>query len=371
MIMHGLLYLAILNRENGQILFDFKNLTISKSYKKIDFLKAIKDQGIEFVDEGKERNVFNLQLKLGENQKPFIFYFVQSYQSIIFTVTKSLNNTLNSLVEKIIDEFDLVFNLKDNISFNAENFRMEIISILSKNISSLLLPIFLIPEIERIDVLSDTQNLIINQSKSYKHIDGILSIEDIIDETGLEQFIIQDGLFRLWLYHLVSFRYKNENWNIYLRTAKTPLYLDEGSEEYLKLVNLFNSNKIIKILNLLETEKSYQQLYHEMEITNIKLNKYLTVLLNNQIIRKKKEFIDVGKISDDLIPLLTLQGFSKEDFNILKELESISDNNKGLEEIALEINIDPERIKSLVDKFKKQHLNALTSMKNSKHKTEE
>jgi len=46
-----------------------------------------------------------------------------------------------------------------------------------------------------------------------------------------------------------------------------------------------------------------------------------------------------------------MQGFTNEDFSIMQKLEDHLNGERSLEDIALEINISPQKIKILLDKY--------------------
>ncbi|MHA1476316.1 MAG: hypothetical protein ACTSQ5_14155, partial [Promethearchaeota archaeon] len=58
----------------------------------------------------------------------------------------------------------------------------------------------------------------------------------------------------------------------------------------------------------------------------------------------------INHISEDLIPLLTLQGFTKKDFELLEFLEENFRDEKDLGEVALKIQIDPKKIREIFKK---------------------
>ena len=87
------------------------------------------------------------------------------------------------------------------------------------------------------------------------------------------------------------------------------------------------------------------------EITRTKLNKYLSELEQRSIIQRDEYKPVLEFIHEDLIPLLSLQGFETADFKLLTKLAQILDGSVSIRSAALNLHVDPAVIKKLLDKY--------------------
>ena len=112
-------------------------------------------------------------------------------------------------------------------------------------------------------------------------------------------------------------------------------------------------------MNIIGEESTYENIQKQINLTKTKLNIFLTELINQQVIRRLPLIPKLEMFSEDLIPLLAMQGLNKNDFELLGKLEKIINGKNNLMEISLKLEISPDRIKSLLDKYS----NAIRIMK--------
>ena len=367
--MHGFFYIALFNSENGKCLIDFKDLTFTKTIYDFDYNKILSDQGISYDDLNNSEEIMNLKIELEDLGHSFIYTFVKVEKYYLMVVTDSVYSNLIPLLEKAIIEFD------QEIDFNEENqeenqFESEtkgdkITSIaienFSRNFSEYLFPDFLIPERKNefekqgeepeskqaLNEFLKSKNI---NEKIFQKIDGIWSIEEFSEEMNIDLNKIHEEFFNMWVNNLIYFRFKYYNWDTLEQTEKAKTYLEDGTPENLSLINKYNSAKIIKILQIIDSGITFKKLHDQGTITKIRFERYITELVYRKIIQKRKVIPTIHHISEDLIPLLTLQGFNKEDFELLEFLEENFREEKDLSEVALKIQIDPKKIRDLINK---------------------
>ncbi|MHA1672116.1 MAG: hypothetical protein ACTSYI_00685 [Promethearchaeota archaeon] len=238
---------------------------------------------------------------------------------------------------------------------------------LAKSISEYLLPNFLIPE-KRIEISessvethSGTLSFIRNWAKEkfeldfdkqiWQKVDGTWTIQEFADIHAIEIKHLREILFFLWKSEIIILRLPFQKWDIFRATIKAPLFLDEGSAENLMLIGKYNSSKIIQLLAFIGEGSSYLNLTSNFDMTKTKLSHYLSELLQRQIILRKEYKPVMVHIPEDLIPLLSMQGFTKSDFAILNQLARLLDGSRSLQSTALDLKIDPNHLKILLDKY--------------------
>ena len=88
-----------------------------------------------------------------------------------------------------------------------------------------------------------------------------------------------------------------------------------------------------------------------MVITDLKFMKYIYDLIDMELIEVIPVFPLIKNISEDMIPLLIIQGLSLEDLLLIEKLESLMDGTATILDAAYNVKISPEKIKSIVDKL--------------------
>ncbi len=364
--MHGFFYIALFNSENGKCLIDFKDLTFSKTVYDFDYNKILSDQGISYEDLNNSEEIINFKIGLEDLGHSFVYTFVKVGKFYLMVVTDSVYSKLIPLLEKSIVEFDQEIDFKEETQeeeqLEPESLGVMIASIaienFSRNFSEYLFPDFLIPE-KKIDFSNQMQDEDFIEFLDKKDIDryifdkidGTWSIEEFSEELKVDLEHIHKEFFNMWANNLVYFRFKYYNWDIFEQTESAKAYLEDGTPENLLLINKYNSAKIIKILQIIDSGISFKKLHETAAITKIKLERYITELVYRKLIQKRKIIPIIHHISEDLIPLLTLQGFNKKDFELLEYLEENFREEKDLGEVALKIQIDPKKIRALIKKI--------------------
>ncbi len=364
--MHGFFYIALFNSENGKCLIDFKDLTFTKTIYNFDFNKILSDQGISYEDLNNSEEIINFKIELEDLGQSFVYTFVKVEKFYLMVVTDSFYSKLIPLLEKSIIELDQEIDMKEEIPEEelpvGESLGVKIASIaienFSRNFSEYLFPDFLIPEKKNdFDKQMQDQDLIeFLESKDidryiFDKIDGTWSIEEFSEELKIDLNQIHEEFFNMWAKNLIYFRFKYYDWDIFEQTQIVNNYLEGGTPENLSLINKYNSAKIIKILQIIDTGISFKKMQDQATITKIKLERYITELIYRKIIQKRKVFPTIHHISEDLIPLLSLQGFNKKDFELLENIEESFREEKDLDEVALKIQIDPKKIKEIITKI--------------------
>ncbi len=367
--LHGFFYIALFNSENGKCLIDFKDLTFSKTVYDFDYNKILSDQGISYDDMDDNEEVLNFKIELEDLGHSFVFTFVKVEKYYLMVVTDSVYSKLIPLLEKSIIEFAQEIDFKEEPHegnlIEDEDLGDKIISIaienFSRNFSEYLFPDFLIPERkndfikqgEEQESKQDLNEFLKSKGISeniFEKIDGTWSIEEFSEEMNIDLNEIHEEFFNMWVNNLIYFRFRYHDWDIFEQTENAKIYLEDGTTENLLLINKYNSAKIIKILQIIDSGTSFKKLNDQDSITKIKLERYITELVYRKIIQKRKVLPTIKHISEDLIPLLTLQGFNKKDFKLLEELEENFRDEKDLCEVALKIQIDPKKIRDIFKK---------------------
>lgn len=405
--MHGFYYLALIDIRSQAIIIAFTDLTYRKTYVDVDYLGLLAEFGISLQEIDSFQRQTDLQITPLGFDFPLVYYFIHSEGRMIVAVVDSPNKKIPSMLEKTIDiinqelQFSPILqngsegskgniptaalrppnNLPHESTFNIiapnnseegasssplmqdgtelplSNINLtesQIIRLLARNLAHQILPAFLVPEPVS-EYNKDSLKLILSeydiQNEFWEKIDGTWALEEFHEPIHTSSLDLQEALFCLWVKQCIYFRTKYEKWDIFAKTAKTPLYLDNGSPQYVELTKFFNSTKVIRVLQEIGDERSYMSLSQQLEMTSTRLNRYLTELLYRQIIRRKEFKPQMHVLSEDLIPLLSMQGFTNEDFVIMSKLEDRLNGERSMDDIALEINISPKKIKRLLDKY--------------------
>ena len=368
--MHGFFYIALFNSENGKCLIDFKDLTFTKTVYDFDYNKILSDQGISYDDLNNSEEIINFKIELEDLGHSFVYTFVKVEKYYLMVVTDSVYSKLVPLLEKAIIEFEQEIDFKEENQeeppIDVETIEDKItsiaIEIFSRNFSEYLFPDFLIPErrndFEKQEEEQESKQKLIEFLKIkgineyiFEKIDGTWSIEEFSEEMKINLNEIHEEFFNMWVNNLIYFRFKYYDWDIFEQNENAKIYLEDGTPENLSLINKYNSAKIIKILQIIDSGTSFKKLHEQTAITKIRLERYITELIYRKIIQKRKVIPIIHHISEDLIPLLTLQGFTKKDFGLLEYLEENFREEKDLGEVALKIQIDPKKIRALITKI--------------------
>lgn len=352
--MHGFFYIGIINLKDGFPLVEFKDLTYRKENLHINFIKALIDQGISFLDMEMAHEMNSLQLQLENSPYPFVFYFFKGLQTLLMVVSEKYNKDIFNLMEQIVLEFEHEIDLSSEVPIQKEKMIALTIQNLAGNLSQFLIPRFLIPEINPKTSLDTFSSLLSNQtelSAIYELIDGSWALSDIFEQIEFDQKLINEIIFNLWVNDQIFFRFQYYNWDIFEGIQGNEPYLEDGNPKNVSLINKYNTNKIIRIIQLCQDTASYKEILTQLDITRTKLNKYLTELIFLKIIRKRPMIPQFSHLSEDIVPLLSMQGFSDDDFYIFKKLESNLDGIVSLDDVSLEIQRDSIQIKKLLDKY--------------------
>ena len=367
--MHGFFYIALFNSENGKCLIEFKDLTFTKTIHDFDYNKILSDQGISYDDLNDSEEIINLKIELEDLGHIFVYSFIKVENYYLMVVTDSVYSKLNPLLEKAIIEFDQEIDFEeenqDEIQIESDGIEDRITSLaienFSRNFSEYLFPDFLIPErknevekeVEEQELKQELNEFLKNKKineEIFNKIDGTWSIEEFSEEMDIDLNEIHEVFFNMWVNNLIYFRFKYYDWDTLEQTDNAKIYLEDGTPENLSLINKYNSAKIIKILQIIDSGITFKKLHDQSTITKIRLEKYITELIYRDVIQKRKVIPTIKHISEDLIPLLTLQGFTKNDFQLLEYLEENFRDEKDLGEVALKIQIDPKKIRDIINK---------------------
>lgn len=385
--MQGFTYLCFISQTKPQLRIEFKNLIHTEQILNFDYLQILQNQGIKINEVIQVSQSSDLKIQLEKAKTPLFYKFTKGNLATLITVSNSFLSDEQGNLIHLLDDFELL--VQENYNFfykelekfdNKESQSIEIqdrfneqeksklereeqeelpqlkektIELLAKNLSNLILHDFLIPQKsffndENLDDILPSSN----NRDLYQKIDTSWTIEEHIDYINKDKSEFKELLFKLWIYDRIQFRIKFYPWDRFQQTVKASLYLHSGTSENLNLIQMYNSSKIIKMLEFIGEGISYTKLIQTFKtMTQTKINLYIEELLNQKIIRKIPFIPKLDHISEDLIPLLIMQGFSKSDFQVLHKLENIINNEKSLDEISLEIGIEPSRIKSLLAKY--------------------
>jgi len=368
-ILHGFFYIALFNSENGKCLIEFKDLTFTKTIYDFDYNKILSDQGISYDDLNDSEEIINLKIELEDLGHIFVYSFIKVENYYLMVVTDSVYSKLNPLLEKAIIEFDQEIDFEeenqDEIQIESDGIEDRITSLaienFSRNFSEYLFPDFLIPErknevekeVEEQELKQKLDEFLKNKNineEIFNKIDGTWSIEEFSEEMDIDLNEIHEVFFNMWVNNLIYFRFKYYDWDTLEQTDNAKIYLEDGTPENLSLINKYNSAKIIKILQIIDSGITFKKLHDQSTITKIRLEKYITELIYRDVIQKRKVIPTIKHISEDLIPLLSLQGFTKNDFQLLEYLEENFRDEKDLGEVALKIQIDPKKIRDIINK---------------------
>ncbi|MHA1520089.1 MAG: hypothetical protein ACTSRK_07885 [Promethearchaeota archaeon] len=285
--------------------------------------------------------------------------------------SKNNNNEIQPIVSSTIDGDSTSFNPLENEDIGSPNEddvqKFDFLFNLAQSMSEYLLPCFLIPE-KRIEIsehLTEPHVKAMNfirdlvqekysldfDNQIWQKVDGTWTLREFADIHSIEIKHLREIMFFLWKSEIITLRLPYEKWDIFRATIKAPLFLDEGSTENLMLIGRYNSSKIIQLLAYIGEGCSYLNLVNNFDFTKTKLSLYLSELLQRQIILRKEYKPVMAHIPEDLIPLLTMQGFTKSDFAILIQLAHVLDGSKSLQSTALDLKIDPNHLKVLLDKY--------------------
>jgi predicted transcriptional regulator len=401
--LHGFSYISFILHADPNLKLEFKNLSHYKSAINLDYLSILESQGITFQDIKSSSETSNFKIHLENSKYPLYFNFHKGETAVLVSVSRSHRTENVSIMQHIIDDFDMIVHevldeinntgkenqknhpdektqvnadSKEDLAKNLNNsgnllpkfetklkifpksmldkIFQETEKILTIYLSEYLLPEFMIPQ----KILSEDSPELFSDSTSdisldfYNEIDNSLTIEEHISIFKIDLSQIRGKMFNLWFHKALEFRLKFYEWDRFHQTVKAPLYLKDGLKENLALIQTFNTSKIVKILDIIGNDTSYHSLFQSSNLTKTKLNKYLSELFNLGLIRKVPYSPKMDHVSEDLIPLLTMQGFTKKDFRILQKLEDQLNGKKTLDDVAIELAINPARIKSLLDKYK-------------------
>ncbi|MHA1475232.1 MAG: hypothetical protein ACTSQ5_08605, partial [Promethearchaeota archaeon] len=321
-------------------MIDFKDLTFTKTIYDFDYNKILSDQGISYDDLNNSEEIINLKIELEDLGHSFVYTFVKVEKYYLMVVTDSVYSKLTPLLEKAIIEFEQEIDAEEKNQeehpIEGETIENKIISLVienfSRNFSEYLFPDFLIPERrndfekqgEEQESKQDLNEFLKNKGIDeyiFEKIDGTWSIEEFSEEMKIDLNVLHEEFFNMWVNNLIYFRFKYYNWDTFEQTENAKTYLEDGTPENLSLINKYNSAKIIKILQIIDSGTSFKKLHDLGTITKIRLERYITELIHRKIIQKGKVIPTINHISEDLIPLLTLQGFTKKDFELLEFLE--------------------------------------------------
>ncbi|WP_457559671.1 hypothetical protein, partial [Candidatus Harpocratesius sp.] len=282
-------------------------------------------------------------------------------------IKNDINQVKNNANQKKSEKIQNKKNINQEKDYFINLKKFIFLRMIARNLAEYLLPSFLIPEkrfnYHNLDAnhLPETFNYLIEICQNdynisflnqiWEKLDGTWSILEFSEVYSISIDSLREIFFFLWKTNLIFLRMEYFPWDRFKTTIKAPLFLDEGSKENLLLINKFNSKKIIQIIKYIGDGCSYTNLVKNFDITKTKLNSYLSELLQRQIIQREDYKPELEVIPEDLIPLLSLQGFQKEDFKLLSDLAKILNGTRSIRSAALRLQIDPSRIKGLLDKY--------------------
>jgi len=368
--MHGFFYFALFNALDGTLWIEFSDLKILPHFSTpshVNYLQILLDKGISLQDLEISDHISDLQIESEHFATPLTFSFSKTPHFILMVVSESALTPIFPLLEKTAQDFDQEFGNTHETEFSPSEIRSQSILIIGNNFSKFFLRHFLIPiklrrvlpqkgeDNEAVEMdQSDDLFLTPDQQTLYEAIDDIWSIQDLMEMRSSQiatggEFL--DILFSLWVQNWIDFRVKYSPWDEFHQIEAAEPYMIDGSPENLKLVQKYNTNKIIRLLQVIGLGRSYHSLTQEFELTQTKLDLFLMELLAEKVIVRQPLVVKIDHISEDLLPLLSMQGFNKEDFTILAQLEKILDGTQNLDDIALKLNLDPNRIRNLLSKL--------------------
>jgi len=324
--LHGFFYIALLNSENGKCLIDFKDLTFTKTIYDFDYNKILSNQGISYDDLSNSDEILYLMFELEVLGHCFVYTFVKVEKYYLMVVTDSVYSKLTPLLEQAIIEFEQEIDTAENNHTEEKNLEEHpiegktienmivslVIENFSRNFSEYLFPDFLIPErrnyFEKKGEEQESKQVLNEFLKNkgideyiFEKIDGTWSIEEFSEEMKIDLTVLHEEFFNMWVNNLIYFRFKYYNWDTFEQTENAKIYLEDGTPENLSLINKYNSAKIIKILQIIDSGTSFKKLNDQGTITKIRLERYITELIHRKIIQKGKVIPTINHISEDLI----------------------------------------------------------------------
>jgi hypothetical protein len=185
----------------------------------------------------------------------------------------------------------------------------------------------------------------------YEMIDGFTDIESLSLKLKVPTNVFKQYLLLLWEKKIIYFRIPRYDWDLFERTHRSNQFLYDGSEEQKNMIEKYSGGKIISLLSRFDGKTSLKNIRKKMVISDLKFMKYVYDLIDMELIEVIPVYPIIKTISEDMIPLLIIQGLSPDDLELIEKLESLMDGTATILDVAYNVKISPEKIKNIVDKL--------------------
>lgn len=185
----------------------------------------------------------------------------------------------------------------------------------------------------------------------YETIDGFTDIESLLLKLKVPAEAFKQYLLLLWEKKIIYFRIPRYDWDLFERTHRSNQFLYDGSEEQKSMIEKYDGGKIISLLSRIDGKSNLKSIRKKMVITDLKFMKFIYDLIDMELIEVIPVFPLIKNISEDMIPLLIIQGLTPEDLSLIEKLESLMDGTATILDVAYNVKISPEKIKNIVDKL--------------------
>ncbi len=185
----------------------------------------------------------------------------------------------------------------------------------------------------------------------YEMIDGFTDIESLSLKLKVPTNAFKQYLLLLWEKKIIYFRIPRYDWDLFERTHRSNQFLYDGSEEQKNMIEKYEGGKIISLLSRFDGKTNLKNIRKKMVISDLKFMKYIYDLIDMELIEVIPVYPIINNISEDMIPLLIIQGLTPEDLSLIEKLESLMDGTATILDVAYNVKISPEKIKNMVDKL--------------------
>ena len=185
----------------------------------------------------------------------------------------------------------------------------------------------------------------------YEMIDGFTDIESLSFKLKVPADAFKQYLLLLWEKKMIYFRIPRYGWDFFERTHRSNQFLYDGSEEQKGMIEKYDGGKIISLLSRIDGKSDLKSIRKKMVINDLKFMKFIYDLIDMELIEAIPVFPLIKNITEDMIPLLIIQGFLAEDLSLIEKLESLMDGTTTILDVAFNVKLSPEKIKNIVDKI--------------------
>ncbi|MHA1730057.1 MAG: hypothetical protein ACTSWY_15215 [Promethearchaeota archaeon] len=300
--------------------------------------------------------------------QPLYYYFILGKNVVLICVAKEFYPDLKEYLTKFMEIFENIFDEQEILTSECPLDSLPIIIEFCKIFSERIITDFLIPNlfiqtnnVEEIDDVIREIGKELSEGSIKKEIllkipgaiDGILDIEIITEKLNVSKLNIKRVFLFLWLNKLIYFRIPRYGWNIFERTHSSNQYLYDGSDEQKEMIKQYDGAKIISLLSRFDGKITLKEIRKKIKITDLKFMRYVYDLFDSKLIKIVPFYPVMEHATEEIIPILIIQGLTQEDLKFIEELESHFNGSKTITDVALRINRSPDKIKSILNKLEK------------------